>query len=85
MFLEGGLDFGIFGDSLMILRVLGYESEDSMVGGWVDMDDELDFGDIFGFLCVRIDVIYGCINLGVRVFVRGWESKFMFFEYLYGV
>lgn len=82
---EGGSDFGTLGDSLTIPRVSGHESEDSMAGGWVDMDDESDFGDIPGFSRVRIDATYGRINPGVRVSARGWESKPTFFEYLYGV
>ncbi|KIR98604.1 hypothetical protein L804_04180 [Cryptococcus deuterogattii 2001/935-1] len=82
---EGGSDFGTLGDSLTIPRISGHESEDSMAGGWVDMDDESDFGDIPGFSRVKMDAMYNRINPGVRVSARGWESKPTFFEYLYGV
>lgn len=82
---EGGSDFGALGDSLTIPRISGHESEDSMAGGWVDMDDESDFGDIPGFSRVKMDAMYNRINPGVRVSARGWESKPTFFEYLYGV
>lgn len=82
---EGGSDFGTLGDSLTIPRISGHESEDSMAGGWVDMDDESDFGDIPGFSRVKMDGMYNRINPGVRVSARGWESKPTFFEYLYGV
>ncbi|KAE8539295.1 hypothetical protein D1P53_004393 [Cryptococcus gattii VGV] len=82
---EGGSDFGTLGDSLTIPTISGHESEDSMAGGWVDMDDESDFGDIPGFSRVKMDAMYNRINPGVRVSARGWESKPTFFEYLYGV
>ncbi|WVO24687.1 uncharacterized protein IAS62_006057 [Cryptococcus decagattii] len=82
---EGGSDVGTLGDSLTIPRISGHESEDSMAGGWVDVDDESDFGDIPGFSRVKIDGMYNRINPGVRVWARGWESKPTFFEYLYGV
>lgn len=82
---EGGSDFGTLGDSLTIPRISGHESEDSMAGGWVDMDDESDFGDIPGFSRVKMDAMYNRINPGVRVSARGWENKPTFFEYLYGV
>lgn len=82
---EGGSDFGTLGDSLTIPRISDHESEDSMAGGWVDMDDESDFGDIPGFSRVKMDAMYNRINPRVRVSARGWESKPTFFEYLYGV